>query len=338
MTVLTVLLATYNGQHVLPRTLEGYRQLRTSVPWQLIVVDNGSNDGTARIIETYRSLLPMSVYQQPRPGKNYALNKGVEHAAGETVILTDDDAIPQTDFLSAWERSLRACPDASLFGGTVDLTFDVELPQWMLTTRRHFAALYAENVKQEGPIRPDEIFGPNMAVRRQVFAAGFRFDHSIGPNAAVANYPMGSETEFCLRVARHGYKSWFAKDPRVSHIVRNHQSGPDFWARRAYRHGRGYAQIHFDSNPTLHLRLSSKAKQMLRKIATLSPIPRQRYWHLWEYHWQRGFQTEFLSRMSGAPALCSVAGSVGRPTRLSTFPTRFAETALRLHAETDEPC
>src|SRR6185312_1963072 len=93
----------------------------------------------------------------------------------------------------------------------------------------------------EGPVRPELIFGGNMAVRRSVLADGFRFNENIGPSGLDSNYPMGGESEFCRRVGRAGILSWFAKEPVVQHFVRPYQLTNSYLAERAYRSGRGGA-------------------------------------------------------------------------------------------------
>jgi L-malate glycosyltransferase len=92
---LTVLLATKNGEHVLPRVLDAYR--RVAIPamgWKMVIVDNGSTDSTPQIIESARNDLPLEVLQQPHPGKYRALNSAMGAVEPGLVIFTDDDAIP----------------------------------------------------------------------------------------------------------------------------------------------------------------------------------------------------------------------------------------------------
>src|SRR5689334_13990131 len=100
---MTVLLATRNGEHVLPRTLDGYRRAAApSLDWELVVVDNGSTDRTPEILKSFEAMLPLRVLQQSISGKNRSLNAGIQAVEGSLLVLTDDDAIPQSSFLTAW--------------------------------------------------------------------------------------------------------------------------------------------------------------------------------------------------------------------------------------------
>lgn len=243
---LIVMLATHNGAGWIGRVLEGYRQQRgVDFPWALLVVDNASTDETPQILAGFAGTLPLVIVDEPRPGKNRALNRGLELAApapGCDYIFTDDDAVPSPGFLAAWKQALAACPDHGLFGGTVvpsfagiDQTVSQQYARW-------YPEIYAANHMPEGEIAPGAIFGPNMAVSGDLVRAGFRFNEAIGPSSSDAAYPMGSETEFCVRVAREaGLRCWFAPGPSVEHIVRPNQATEAFILGRAFRHGRGCA-------------------------------------------------------------------------------------------------
>ena len=241
---LTVLIATRNGEHVLPRTLDGYRRLAApSVGWKLLVVDNASTDATPDIVGSYKQDLPLDFLRQPVPGKSRALNTGLAAVEGRLVVLADDDAVPAPGFLDAWAEYLERKGCYGLFGGSIEPLFEVPPPKWLIETRLKFAMMFAERDLPEGPIAPGEIYGPNMAVRTWVLDRGLRYDENIGANGADPNYLMGEDTDFCLRVAEFGVQCWFAKRPRVRHIVRPHQFTAEAWAGRAYRQGRGRAYL-----------------------------------------------------------------------------------------------
>ena len=94
---LTVMFATRNGSATLRKTLEGYRRLNHSKNWRMVIIDNGSTDDTADILNFYKEVLPLQVYNEERPGKNLALNAGLNREEGpkaDLYVFTDDDAIP----------------------------------------------------------------------------------------------------------------------------------------------------------------------------------------------------------------------------------------------------
>src|SRR5262249_5013234 len=155
----------------------------------------------------------------------------------------DDDSIPDPSFLVEWSKVLQDDHGCELFGGSIAPLFDVTPPNWVLESRASFALMFCERDLPDGPIAPEEIYGPNMAVASSIFARGFGFDEDMGPRAGDAEYPMGSETEFLLRAAASGARSWFVRNARVQHIVRPHQLTAESWARRSYRSGKGRAAL-----------------------------------------------------------------------------------------------
>ena len=293
---LTVLFASRNGEAVLPRTLEGYRLAQTPpVAWEMVIADNGSTDSTRQIIDAFSQDLPIKLVQQPAPGKNRALNTAIPAIEGRLVVVTDDDAIPHAMFLAAWAKFLDSRQDCDLFGGSIEPLFDVPPPKWMLGLKRHFAFMFSERDLPEGPVDPAEIYGPNMAVRTSVFDRGLRFDENLGPNALDPNYPMGGETEFCRRAASLGARSWFAREPRVYHVVRPDQLESSAWTERAYRTGRGRAHQMFQRGEILHVPTPSIAD----RLAVLSPMPGHRLSGLCARHLARGFRDECTKRLGG---------------------------------------
>ena len=90
---------------------------------------------------------------------------------------------------------------------------------------------------QEGPITPRRVFEPNSAYRGTIFKAGYKFDPAMGPSGS--NYPMGSGSEFHVRLMKAGFTAWYCKRAVVEHIVRKPQMDKDWVLGRAFRYGRG---------------------------------------------------------------------------------------------------
>lgn len=241
--MLTVLMATYNGAPTLPRVLAAYGALRAPAQgWQLIIVDNGSTDASRDIIASHAGRLPLRYLYEGRRGKNAALNSGLALALAEPactlLVLSDDDASPAPDWLCRLEACAARQPDHAIFGGTIVPDWGAEPPDWIVNTVP-LGLTYGLTAATlaDGPVFPGLVWGANMALRRAVFDAGYRFDETIGPNGAA--YAMGSETELTRRLDAAGYRSWFCPGAVVAHYIRPWQLQPDYVLQRAWRFGRG---------------------------------------------------------------------------------------------------
>ncbi len=292
MAGLSIVLSTFNGAACLQEVLDGYLTCnRPSTAWELIIVNNGSTDNTEDIIRHFAGKLPLTLLRHDVPGKNGSLNYALSIAKGDLIVLTDDDAIPDIDFILAWEGILSEAENYDIFGGKILPRFPGPIPEFLEKNRQHFPALFAAIDLQHGPVDKHSIFGPNMAVRRRVFDGGLMFDEAIGPNSSQHYYMMGSESEFCDRADREGLKFWFNSKAIVTHIIRPHQMSREFVKARAFRHGCGIAyreSIESDIPNSMPLSMQ-KANWIIREWRYRLFPDTQSDVNLWNYHWKRGY-------------------------------------------------
>ena len=248
MAKVTVLFATLNGAHTLPRMLDTVERLELPADgWKVVAVDNGSADDSLRILEQRAAKLPMTVVKEPRRGKNIALNTGLSLVEGDIVAFTDDDIILPADWLVSIESVAAQHPDYDVFGGPISLVWEQRPPDWVL---RCVPKIWLGRTDfSEGQVGWHSIFGANMAVRTSVFRE-HTFAESIGPDGSAA-YAMGSETEFTMRVERTGRRCWHFHASPVGHIIRPHQFKREWLLQRAYNLGRGNRRrLRTNSEPT----------------------------------------------------------------------------------------
>ena len=238
--MLTVLLATHNGASTLPRTLDAFRALQPPLGGHhFLIVDNASNDHTADILRQHGAGLPLQVLYCAERGKNKALNQGISSVQGDLVVFTDDDVLPQQDWLVKMAFAAAEHADFAIFGGHIVGDWPADIPEWIPRLVNLSATFGITPLELEsGPIEAGQAWGANMAVRRHVFDAGNRFNETIGPSAG--QYIMGSESEFNNRMEREGHRAWFVAEAVVAHIIRQHQMTPEWILQRAYRFGRGW--------------------------------------------------------------------------------------------------
>src|SRR5262245_51141849 len=99
--IVSLIIASRNRREFLQACLDRVAALRTEVPWELIVVDNGSSDGSGDLVERFLAAgrLVGKLVREPRPGLGRARNAGIAGSRGEILAFTDDDCYPREDFL-----------------------------------------------------------------------------------------------------------------------------------------------------------------------------------------------------------------------------------------------
>lgn len=304
--MLTVLMATRNGAPTLPKVLAGYAaQTLPPSQWTLIVIDNGSTDDTAAVVQTYRDRLPLRYLHVPQPGKNVALNHGLSLALqqdGHLLVFTDDDATPVPGWLEALADAARAHPDATLFGGAIVPDWGSPPPDWVLRlVPLGLTFGITDPALQDGPIFPGLIWGANMAVRRNIFDQGYRFDETVGPNGGA--YAMGSETQLTRRLGDDGHQSHFCKAATVGHYIRPQQLTEQAILQRAWRFGRGKYRQDGRSLPFAYL-LGVPRWMLARYLVELAGLAKARlrgdsdrsFLHRWELQYLRGYFHEAWRR------------------------------------------
>lgn len=250
--MISVLIATYNGADTLPQTLSALARLETpSGGWRLIIVDNGSTDATPAIISSFAGLLPLHILRLPQPGKSSALNLGLDHCEGDLVVFTDDDVIPNRDWLAAYRAAADAQPDVDVFGGPIKPHWSVVPPDYVL---RHVPVGATYGVSDpslvEGPLPWDIVWGANMAVRGNV-AAIHRFDPALGPYGR--HYRSGEDNEYVLRLVRLGHRTWHVPAAGVAHIIGDHQANRSWLLSRAASLGRAVYYERLSEQPRRHV-------------------------------------------------------------------------------------
>ncbi len=105
----SVIIPAYNEAERLPQAVESARR-QSLPPREIIVVDDGSTDGTAEVARK----LGVRVISQENKGLPGARNSGIRAARGEWIALLDSDDIWEPDKLERQRVALEACPQAVL--------------------------------------------------------------------------------------------------------------------------------------------------------------------------------------------------------------------------------
>lgn len=214
---MSVVIPTFNRVAPLVRCI---RALPTDV--EIVVVDDGSSDGTAQIAGRV-SHPNMCIVSKENGGPASSRNLGIRHAHGDVVAFTDDDCVPAPGWPHRLAERLRSEPTAvGGVGGTVLPLKDGWISRY--STFHHIL---------EAPPSRSYLVTANCAYRREVLNLVGGFDETI-------KHPGGEDPELSFRVRKAGYTLAHEASAVVHHDYR--ESLTDF-AKTFYRYGKGCARV-----------------------------------------------------------------------------------------------
>jgi glycosyltransferase involved in cell wall biosynthesis len=200
----SVVVPARDAASTLPRTLAGLKRQQLDAPFEVIVVDNGSTDGTAEIAEQH-PLKPRVIRRRRGEGAGAARNEGVAASRGEALAFIDSDCDPTPTWLA---EGLRTLLSVDLVAGAVRPAPDERVglfDRTLWVTREH--GLYET---------------ANLFVRREWFErlGGFQDWVSERPgSSAAAGRPFGEDVWFAWRARRLGARTAFEPRSVVHHAV-----------------------------------------------------------------------------------------------------------------------
>jgi glycosyltransferase involved in cell wall biosynthesis len=129
---LSVVIPCRNGESTLPELLESLAAQTWDGNWEVVVADNGSTDGSVRIVESFGSRLPqLRIVEAPgKGGPAHAMNVGAAAAKGRLLAFCDSDDVVGETWLFALGDALAMDPFVAAMQETALLN-----PAWLRRTR-----------------------------------------------------------------------------------------------------------------------------------------------------------------------------------------------------------
>ena len=116
--LVTILICTYQRKALVQQAIA--TALGQSWPCEVLVVNDGSTDGTTELLDALAEKTGIRVLHQANTGKPGALNAGIAAARGEAILVLDDDDLLLPGSVEVLARALFARPEAAaVYGDTV---------------------------------------------------------------------------------------------------------------------------------------------------------------------------------------------------------------------------
>ena len=230
---------------------------QTLSPHEIIIVDDGSTDGTADALKAeFSGHETVSVLSQQNCGPAAARNHGIRAATGDYVAFTDGDCLPDREWLAQLIEAFDS-DDVAGVGGTV---------------KRADENLVSEYVDAYGIFNPSMnedlvecLVTANACFRRDVLVEADMFDERF-------RKPGGEDSELSVRIRSMGFVLRYAPDALVLH---HHRQTISAFLKTMQNYGRGsyilfklWPEWAWDFNPRTRLLKSALAmRNMIRRGA-----------------------------------------------------------------------
>lgn len=263
--LLSVVLPVRNGGAFLGGALRALSAQACTFPWEAIVVDNASSDGSGEIARRFSASWPaLRVLSEPRPGKPYALNTGIAAAAGEGLVLLDADDEVAPGYLAAMAAGLERY---DLVSAEIDTT--ALNPPWA-----HGELLPPGRIAVFLDFLP-YIPGGLVAIRASAAARIGPFDTDL---------PLGEDVDYTWRAHLCGLSAGLAPGA-VLHVGRPRDAWGNFQKARGY--GRSHVWLYTRYRSIGMPRRSLRSALGQCKLAAMEVLAHEDHWP-WRMAWELG--------------------------------------------------
>ncbi|MBD2439447.1 hormogonium polysaccharide biosynthesis glycosyltransferase HpsE [Nostoc sp. FACHB-110] len=221
----TVAIPTYNGEKRLPELLEllGKQVNTQNLIWEIIIVDNNSNDQTAKIVQAYQQnwphSYPLKYCFEPQQGAAYARKRAIQEAKSELIGFLDDDNYPKLDWVVSAYNFAKEHPQAGAYGSQIHPDWEIEPPE----NFQRIAAFLAITERGNLPLKYEpakKLLPPSagLVVRRQAWLDSVP-NNSILTGRVAGNMLTSEDLEMLSYIQKSGWEIWYNPQMELFHKI-----------------------------------------------------------------------------------------------------------------------
>jgi glycosyltransferase involved in cell wall biosynthesis len=224
--VLSVVVPTFNRRDRLERVLVSLAHQDLAEPFEVIVVSDGSTDGTDEYLDGPGTPLQVVALRQRNQGPAAARNLGVERARADIIVFIDDDVVPSPALLRKHLEAHRRRGDDIVVIGPMLNPPEHRMTTWISWEQEMLAKQYQAMEHGEYTATARQFYTGNASLHVHNFRAVGGFDPSLR---------RAEDVELAFRLADIGLSFEFELDAVGYHWAeRSYES----WRQTAYTYGR----------------------------------------------------------------------------------------------------
>ncbi len=303
MPELSVIIPTYNRMDVLPEVLAGLERQEQAPSFEVVVVDDGSTDGTGEWLAGRRFEVSVDVLSQDNAGPAAARNRGVRHARGGRVAFLGDDTVPSRGWLASHHRACEGHPDRDRLAvlGYTDWHSRVPVRPFQRYINEYGLQFGYALIDQPRDVPFNFFYTSNVSLpasllRAEPFEQGFP-------------YPAWEDIELSYRLTKSkpGMRMIYSRDATVAH---DHPTSLGRFVKRQEKAGYSAVVFYFlheelgsflgigpEGPPPLPSRWRQLRSEWLARTLQYFPLRTPRLWeNVLRYHYIRGLHRGWRDR------------------------------------------
>lgn len=201
----SIIFPIFNGWLDTKECLESIEQLNyPKEKLEVIVVDNGSTDGSQKVIKSIKSKSESKgikftlIENKANLGFAKAVNNGVRKAKGEYLLITNNDVVFDKNYLKNLVEFLEKNPNVGIVGGKVYYKNPKDKIAFGGAKFDFFTGVLKPNLKPDETFETDWVSGCDMLIRKEVIEKIGDFDKKF--------FFYFEDLDLCLRAKKSGYK------------------------------------------------------------------------------------------------------------------------------------
>jgi glycosyltransferase involved in cell wall biosynthesis len=226
MIKVSVVIPTYNRLPRLQQVLAGLeRQQYPLDNIEVVVISDGSTDGTDAYFASVKSPLNLHFVHQTNSGPAAARNAGIHAAQGEYILFIDDDVVPTPQMLSEHMRQHELRDNRVVLGPMLNPP-DFQLSPWVSWEQAMLEKQYKALLNGTWEATARQFYTGNTSLRRQILLDSGGFDE---------RFRRAEDIELAYRLEEYGVEFCFTMTAVGLHYAeRSFQS----WLQTPYSYGR----------------------------------------------------------------------------------------------------
>jgi glycosyltransferase involved in cell wall biosynthesis len=230
----SVAIPTYNGAKRLPDVLDGLRSQTHLDPliWEVIVVDNQSNDETAAVVADYQSHWPsessLRYIFEPERGAAFARQRAIESAKGRYIGFLDDDNIPHSNWVATAYEFAETHPRIGAFGSAIEGDF-LKPPPEEITPLHPYLGIIDRGETAHRYEPKQRILPPTagLVVRREAWLNAVPRRLFLNHTDKKAGLSC-EDIEAILYIQKAGWEIWHNPDLKILHKIASERGEKDY--------------------------------------------------------------------------------------------------------------